>query len=280
MDEQEEDLRIQRILVALDTSHHSLAALRAAAELACSLEAEVLGLFVEDVNLLHAAGLPMARELRFPFARHAQMTPQRMKRQLRAQALQARRALSSICETRGIEWTFEVVRGRVSSRLLEEAAKADLLCIGRASRPVIKGPRIGSTARAAAVRAQRVVLVISQGTRIQAPVVVTYDGSPEADQALLLARHLAVETGGFLSILVPADPPMPSEEIQQRLADSLEGKDVVVRYRELLGSGVMSIIRGVQTEGCGALVVSRASLSRDEISKLLDGVECPILLTK
>jgi nucleotide-binding universal stress UspA family protein len=280
MDEQEEDLRIQRILVALDTSHHSLAALRAAAELACSLEAEVLGLFVEDVNLLHAAGLPMARELRFPFARHAQMTPQRMKRQLRAQALQARRALSSICETRGIEWTFEVVRGRVSSRLLEEAAKADLLCIGRASRPVIQGPRIGSTARAAAVRAQRVVLVISQGTRIQAPVVVTYDGSPEADQALLLARHLAVETGGFLSILVPADPPMPSEEIQQRLADSLEGKDVVVRYRELLGSGVMSIIRGVQTEGCGALVVSRASLSRDEISKLLDGVECPILLTK
>jgi nucleotide-binding universal stress UspA family protein len=124
------------------------------------------------------------------------------------------------------------------------------------------------------------VLVISQGTRIQAPVVVTYDGSPEADQALLLARHLAVETGGFLSILVPADPPMPSEEIQQRLADSLEGKDVVVRYRELLDSGVMSIIRGVQTEGCGALVVSRASLSRDEISKLLDGVECPILLTK
>jgi nucleotide-binding universal stress UspA family protein len=280
MDEQEEALKIRRILVALDASHHSLAALRAAAELAGSLEAEVAGLFVEDVNLMRAAGLPMARELRFPFARHAQMTPQRMKRQLRAQALQARHAISSMCEQQGIEWTFEVVRGRVSSRLLEEAAKADMLCVGRASRPVMQGPRTGSTARAAAARAQQSVLVISQGVRIQAPVVATYDGSPEADQALLLARRLAIETGGFLSILVPAGPSMSPEELQERLADSLEGKDVVVRYRELAGSGVMSIIRGVHSEGCGTLVVSRASLSEDEISKLLDGVECPVVLTR
>ena len=280
MDEQEEGLKIRLVVVALDTSHHSLAALRAAAELASSLEAEVLGLFVEDVNLLHAAGLPMARELQFPFARHAQMTPQRMKRQLRAQALQARRALSSICELQGIEWSFKVVRGRVSSRLLEEAAKADLLCVGRASRPVMQGPRTGSTAQAAAVRAQQSVLVISQETRIQAPVVVTYDGSPEADRALLLARRLALETGGFLSILVPAGSSLSPEELQERLADRFRGKDVVVRYRELAGSGVMSIIRGAQMEGCGTLVVSRASLPQDEISKLLDGVECPVVLTR
>jgi hypothetical protein len=203
-----------------------------------------------------------------------------MKRQLRAQALQARRALSSICRQQGIEWTFEVVRGRVSSRLLEEAARADLLCVGRASRPVVQGPRTGSTARAAAVRAEQSVLVISQGARIQGPVVATYDGSPEADRALLLARRLAIETGGFLSTLVPAGPSVSPEELQERLADNLEGKDVVVRYRELAGSGVKSIISGVQTEGCGTLVVSRASLSQDEISELLDGVECPVLLTR
>jgi len=280
MDEQEEGLKIRLVVVALDASHHSLAALRAAAELASSLEAEVLGLFVEDVNLLHAAGLPMARELRFPFARHAQMTPQRMKRQLRAQALQARRALSSICEPQGIEWSFKVVRGRVSSKLLEEAAKADLLCVGRASRPVMQGPRTGSTARAAAVRAQQSVLVISQEARIQAPVVATYDGSPEADEALLLARRLAIETGGFISILVPAGSSISPEELQERLADRFGGKDIVVRYRELAGSGVMSIIRGAQMEGCGTLVVSRASLLQEEISKLLDGVECPVVLTK
>jgi nucleotide-binding universal stress UspA family protein len=280
MGEQEEERTIQRILVALDASHHSLAALQAATELARTLEAELLGLFVEDVNLLRAAGLPMARELQFPFARHAKMDPERMRRQLRAQAEQARRALSSTCEQHHIEWTFRVVRGSVSSKLLEEAAKADLLCMGRASRPVTQRLRMGSTARATATRAQRSVLVISQGARIQAPIVVTYDGSSDTDQALLLARRLSMETGGFLSILVPAEPSIPCEELQDQLAERLNVEDLVIRYRELSGSGVMSIVRAAQTEGCGTLVVSRALLGQEEIGQLLDEVECPVLLVE
>ena len=52
----------RRILVALDASPHSLAALEAAAELAASLRAELIGLFVEDANLLRVAGFPFARE--------------------------------------------------------------------------------------------------------------------------------------------------------------------------------------------------------------------------
>ena len=52
MNEQEHALIIRRILVALDTSKHSLAALEAADELAAWLKAELFGLFVEDINLL------------------------------------------------------------------------------------------------------------------------------------------------------------------------------------------------------------------------------------
>ena len=219
MSEQDEGLTIRRILIALDTSYHSLAALRAAAWLASSLDAELHGLFVEDINLWRAAGLPMARELQFPFAAHAPMNPERMRRQLRAQASQARRALASICRRHQIEWTFQVVRGGVSSKVLEEAAKADLLCLGRISRPVMQRPGLGSTARAAATSAQRSVLLISHGTHIHPPVVVAYDGSPDAEQALLLASRLTQELGGFLYILVPADAPRSSDEIQQQMFD-------------------------------------------------------------
>ena len=56
---------IRRILVALDASTHSLAALETAAGLAARLEAELVGLFVEDINLLRAAELPFARETSF-----------------------------------------------------------------------------------------------------------------------------------------------------------------------------------------------------------------------
>ena len=51
-----------RIWVALDESPRSTAALTAAAALAGELDAELAGLFVEDVNLQHLFDLPFARE--------------------------------------------------------------------------------------------------------------------------------------------------------------------------------------------------------------------------
>lgn len=273
-----EEPRIKRILVALDGSGHSLAALEAATELASSLQAELRGLFVEDINLLRVAALPMARELQFPFARYARMSPATMRRQLRAQAHQAHRALSSICEGRQIEWTFQIEQGIVLSALLEEAERADLLCVGRAGRPVTHRPGIGSTARAAAMRAQRPVLLISQGTQIRPPAVILYDGSSDADRALSLACQIARLAGGILSVLVAVDRSTSSEALQAPLIDRLKSERLVIRYRELAASDVASLIEVIETEGCGILVVSRTFLHGDEIAELLEGVQCPTLL--
>lgn len=55
--------KTDRVLIALDANLRSLDALRLAAELAARLEAELLALFVEDVNLIRLAGLPFAREV-------------------------------------------------------------------------------------------------------------------------------------------------------------------------------------------------------------------------
>ena len=50
--------RSERVVVALDSSPQSEKALRAAVELATLLDAELEGLFVEDINLMHLCGLP------------------------------------------------------------------------------------------------------------------------------------------------------------------------------------------------------------------------------
>lgn len=278
MREQEEEHTIQRILIGLDASHHSMAALRAAAKLASSLGAELHGLFVEDINLLRVAEFPAAKELQFPFARHTRLDPRRMRRQLRAQAQQARRALSLVCKGEKIEWSFEVVRGDVSAKVLEEAANADLLCVGRASRPLVRQPTMGSTAEAAAIRAPRSVLLISRDREIDHPVAVVYDGSTDTEQALLLASRLAEDMGGLLSVLVPAGVSRTSEEVQKRITEVLDAEELVVRYRELSGAGVISLISAVQTEGTGLLVLSRAILSSHHLKKLLGEVDCPVLL--
>ena len=54
---------VRHILVAVDATPSSSVVLEAAARLAREFDAELNGIFVEDLNLLHLAGLPFAREL-------------------------------------------------------------------------------------------------------------------------------------------------------------------------------------------------------------------------
>jgi nucleotide-binding universal stress UspA family protein len=280
MSDQREELAIERILVGLDTSYDSLAALRAAVELAHGLGARLHGMFVEDVNLLRVAELSVARELPYPFATRSRLSPRRMRRQLRAQAEQARQALSSLCQKRQVEWSFHVAQGSVSAEVLEEAGRADLLCVGRASRPVLGRSDVGSTATAAATEAPRSVLLVPRGTRIHPPIVVLYEDAPDARRALVLASQLAQHIEGLLSVVVPAAVTGPSREIQKQITDQLDAEGLVIRYRELIGSGVMSLIGAIQTEGGGVLVLGRSFLPPGDVEKLLNEVQRPVLLVR
>ena len=78
---------VRRILVALDASPHSLAALRAAAELAADLDAELVGIFVEDINLLRLSDLPLASEVTIYTTTSRRLNRQEIERQLRSQAV-------------------------------------------------------------------------------------------------------------------------------------------------------------------------------------------------
>lgn len=278
MCEQRDELIIQRILIGLDTSHHSLAALQAAAELAASLEAELHGLFIEDVTLLRVAKLPVTEELRFPFATRGRLNPRRMIRQLHAQAQQAEQALSSLCKRHQVEWSFRVVRGQVSAQILKEAAEADLLCVGRASRPVMHRSSIGSTAEAAALGAPCCVLLVSRKTRIHPPIVVLFNGEADDKRALLLAARVALSYGGLLSVLVPPSARGTPKEIREEIKESLDMEGLMIRYRELSGSGVMSLTNAAQTEGVGMLVMERRALAPTGLTKLLNTLDCPVLL--
>ncbi len=280
MDKYDDELTIRRILVALDGSHHSLAALKAAVELASNLEAVLQGLFVEDINLLRVAGLPGALEIRYPFTSTRRLDRTRMERQLRAQAEQARRALAAACEREQVQWSFRVARGDVAAEVLEAALEADLLSLGKASRPLIQRARTGSTARVAATQAPRSVLLLSRDADIRPPVVALYDGSPTTQQALLMAARLARQKGEYLFILILADTLEVAEQLQIQVSDRLRGPDLLIHYRPLIGDGVEALIEAVLQERSGVLVFGDTILQSEEMQMLLDEVDCPVLIVR
>lgn len=280
MSKPDDEWTIRRILVALDASHHSLAALEAAVELAESMDAELRGLFVEDVELLRAAGAPAARELRYPFVTGARMNPQGMERALRAQAAQARRALVTVCERQQVPCSFRVVRGEVAPQVLAAALEADLLIMGKVSRPLIRRIRMGSTARAAAAEAPCCVLLLRRGGAIGPPVVLAYDGSPAAQQALTVAAHLARRQRGYLSVLILTAAAEKARELESQVVDRLHGQELVIRFSRLEDTSVSTLIQLLAAEKSGVLVLGGTSLAPEALQTLLDEVDCPVLLVR
>jgi nucleotide-binding universal stress UspA family protein len=271
----DDEVVFRHILVALDASHHSLAALEAAVELATTMKAELRGLYVEDVNLLRAT-----REVQYPYVSGAQLDPERMERQLRAQATQARRALAAACERRKVKWSFRIARGEVAHEVVTAAEEVDMLILGKVSRPLVRQIRLGSTALAAAVHASCSVLLLQRDRGIDPPVVVTYDGSLVARRALRIAARLAKRNGGYLAVLVVAGTPEEEYRLQAETADWLRKQGLLVQYRSLSEASVPALTQALQAEESGVLVLSDTILHLAQLQKLLDEVDCPVLLVR
>jgi nucleotide-binding universal stress UspA family protein len=280
MNERDDALAIRRILVALDASRHSMAALEAAADLATALEARLDGIFVEDSELIRMASHPMAREVQFPLGTTARLDPARMERQLRAQAGEARRSLERVCAARRIEWSFRTIRGDVVSEVLEAAQEVDLLSLGIASRPLGLRVRTGSTARAAALHASSSVLWSQRGLRITPPVMVIHDGSPNADRALGVGLVLARRAKGYLTIAIVADSPKQAIDVRRRAARQIRGEHPFARYRLLPNGSAGTVIGAVRAERAGMLLLCAPCTPRDDLRRILDQVECPVLLIR
>lgn len=187
------------ILVALDASPGSRAALSAAVELAATLQVELHGLFVEDEGLLHLAHLPFGMEFGSFTARPRRLEANNLEREFRVQASVLRKIMADVAGQRRVTWSFQVVRGGVTDQVLAASASARLLTLGRIGRT--PGKRLGSTARAVALRTQRPVLIHAGLRRLQGPYLVVHTGSAASDNGLALAIQLAGQEAAPLTVL-------------------------------------------------------------------------------
>lgn len=271
---------IRRILVALDGSPHSHAALEAAASLAHLLDAELLGVFVEDINLIRLAQLPFATEVRRHAARPARLDITRMQRELRLQADRARDALRASARRYQLACSFRVTRGPVSAELLAASFEADLLALGRVSKTAARGARLGSTAQTAVAQAQRTLLLMRPGVDLRQPVLVMYDGTAGAARALSVASHLAQESGR-LQVLIWAPDDETAAAFQQAVQAQLP-PTLSVEPRRLRQADIPNLGYLLRLSGSGLLVLSDTDsrLPPDVTQTLLQKLDHPILLIR
>jgi len=280
--EEAHQLVIRRILVGLDASRHSLAALEAAADLAARMEAELVGLFVEDINLLRLAELPFAREVGGFSATRRRLDSRQLERQLHVQAQRARRALEAQARRVQVHWSFKVTRGGVALELLSAASEADLVILGRAGHFASGTGHLGSTARGVVSGATCSALVMTQGRQLRLPVLVVFDGSPLAWKTLSVAAGLVREEDRHLAVFVLAEGMQEAQGLKRKLAKWLRERDLVARYRLLAKTSLGRLLESIEREGCGTLVLPAASvyLEGAELLTLLDELEIPVLLVR
>jgi nucleotide-binding universal stress UspA family protein len=284
MSEREGGFNLRRILVALDASAHSLAAVEAAADLAAAMQAEMEGLFVEDINLIRLASLPCTREVRYT-ANVASLDLEQMERALKAQAAEARRALAAAARRARVQWSFRVARGHVAHEVLAAAAAADLVSMGKQGRSRSPQARLGPTALRVLAGAPAALLLVGHrrvGAHGMRPVLVVYDGSEGAGRALRAAVRLTEAIGVPLTVLLLAEDSDAMRDLKLAVAHSIGGRSIEVRWQALALAEGHRLLRVIQSDDAALLVLSLSSprLPAASVGKLLDHITNPVLLIR
>ena len=266
---------MRRILVALDASRASRAALESAAFLAAREGALLEGLFVEDVDLLRTAALPFAGQVALPAGLplpSASILPD-----LQALASRARAELEGAASARRLRWSFRVARGRMAVEVVAAALEADLLVLGR-GRGIGAGPSPGATAATAAARATSPVLLTLEEAAEALPLLVAWDGSEGAEAALDLALRLSGSGARAPGLLVASEGHAAAEGLAAAAA-ARAGQ--ALRWRWIGGSTPGDLRRAAPARS--VLVVGTSSPVAGGpagLERLLADARCPILLAR
>jgi nucleotide-binding universal stress UspA family protein len=191
---------LKRIVVGIDSRPQDRAALEAAMQLAVRLQTELVGLFVEDIDLLHLAALPFAREIGFPSATARALDIEVMERSLRTLAGDIQRTMAAIAARAPVPWSFRVTRGALMHELRAAVAPGDIVVTGALGLGL--PPQLSVLCSAAtppeAVVPAAAALARSAGRRVE---IVLLDGDDEAAQRWEeAARALLAAQGGRLEL--------------------------------------------------------------------------------
>ena len=265
----------RRIVVALDASHASRAVLGAAAALAARFRAELVGLFIEDVNLLHMGALPFTRVAGAgPLS--SEVDRAMLERALRRAAAETRATLARLVAGAPVRWSFTVVRGRLAREIIAATGPDDLL--------IVEETALGRAVRPAVARTAASVLCLRADREGAPEVLVGWRAGEEGRRSLGAAAGLALATDRALTVLLPAEA-AAAERARAEVEKALSGLGLELRLRRL--SAAEATLGAAARRSPGAIVVWTAAVletdeegSRRELEAVLEISRCSVLLVR
>ncbi|HXX10127.1 MAG TPA: hypothetical protein VEK05_01315 [Burkholderiales bacterium] len=261
MSDPRSEVALRRILVAIEpptlTEQPAVAAAR---ELARSLRLELVGLFVESLDLLRLAALPIAREVGAASGAVRSIELTDVERSLRVQAEQVRGILSSLAAELDLPWSFRVERGDLLERVLAELSETAAAVFAPAPRKAHITPH----GAAGATPPRRILTIL--------------DSTPAGMRAANAAQRLSLTSGAALSVAIVSKEETPLGPLAEKVAKSLPGLRGDTKCLRLADTSIDTLSEVARDTACDLLVLSTNAFpsERRAFRALLRRVRCPV----
>lgn len=193
-----------RVLAFVDDSGSALRALETAVELAGRRRVPAQAVFVEELDLVHAAGFPFASEIGATTGAARSLDADRMRARLRERADRLRAHLAAAADRQAVAWAFDVARGRLPAEIHARATAGDWMVVGRVGWSSMRGVRLGGTARRLAAAPPCPVLFVPAEPPAAGAAGVAV--APETADEALLSLAVALRSDADEPVVVLAAP--------------------------------------------------------------------------
>jgi len=231
----------RHVLVLLDTSPASEAAIDSAVSIARHHDLDLRALFVEDQDLIASSGHAFSREISALSGQPRSFGRQSLLDRLALQRRQIEARLDALSRRETLRWQLEVITGPVLDSIEQAALQAEWIVLGKVGWSGARGGRLGSTARKL-VESGRYRLLLWETTAVppDADVVVLVGPGGDCRPGIEVGRHLAEATGRRCHLLLlpgaeatgsGQEPDNPATMVDRLTAPPLDALRRLIRQR-------------------------------------------------
>ncbi len=277
---------IKNILVPLDGSEHSRAALEYAEWLAAKFDGTLFGQHVIDTisiegTFFHDVSGSLGFEPYLDFST-------KMREILEERGKSILEAFTESCREKGIRHQTFLDMGLIANEICGRAKVADLVVVGhRGINEEFSTGLLGSTAETITRKCPRPVLVSTKKFRPVERPMLAYDGSERASSAMESAAEFCTRLGLPLTVLTVGKEDKLIESIQHQAKAYLSSYAVDTRYENARGYPEQKIIEHLANFGYDLLFIGAYGHRRiiemvlgSTTEYVMRNATCPVFMTR